>query len=283
MKLNTTILTASILLTALIPGVALAQAAEGSTGGSGAAEAGGSVGVSGSTGGADANATGTAAADAPQPAAATGEAVAVAPTGPTDHSAVVGTFGIGYLGMAGVNVPDAALNVALISAPVIGVRYWLRPKWGIDAGIGIGVAGSTTETEGAATDVENPQPFVMVLHGGLPLALMDSQHFVFQVIPEFNVGFGSNTLDGGAAGDVNVGAFHLDIGARAGAEIHFGFMGLPRLALQAGVGLKWQVDTWSADPDTGNKVSNSSYAFGTGWGDDPWRIFTSNVAALYYF
>jgi hypothetical protein len=39
------------------------------------------------------------------------------------------------------------------------------------------------------------------------------------------------------------------------------------------------IDSTSAPGDNGS----SRFSFGTNVGDNPWNIFTSNVAALYYF
>jgi hypothetical protein len=173
---------------------------------------------------------------------------------------------------------------AEIAAPVIGVRYWFTPTIGLDAGLGMNInSQSASVTPGG--DVPAPGRSAFILHGGVPLALASSQHFTFEVIPEMNVGFASYSLDGagGAAGTSGSG-FHFDLGARAGAEIHFGFIGLPKLSLQGTVGLAFAVDSTTFTNDaTGveNKVSTTSFA--TSVQDNPWNNITSNVAALYYF
>ena len=132
-------------------------------------------------------------------------------------------------------------------------------------------------------ETDSPAPAALILHGGLPLALADSDHFTFQVVPELNFGFASNTIDGaGADGDQVYRGLHLDLGARAGAEIQFGFIDIPQLSLQAGVGLALAYDSTSyEDDDTTDEWSQTS--LGTGVGDNPWNIFTANIAALYYF
>ena len=77
----------------------------------------------------------------------------------------------------------------------------------------------------------------------------------------------------------------MDVGARAGTEIQFGFIGIPELSLQAGVGLALSYDrvkaTNKTTPETSTTVSQTR--LGTSVGDNPWNIFTGNVAALYYF
>ena len=197
--------------------------------------------------------------------------------GPTDHSLFVGDFAIGFLGFENLSIADAAGALTDVSAPVIGGRYWLDSFMGIDAGIGFNFASQSTTTGDTTTD--DPQPAAFVLHGGLPLALVDTRYFVFEVVPELNIGFTGNTVD-----DVELRGFHLDLGARAGGEVHFGFIGIPQLALQAGIGVSLAYDRVSATNDAaGVDISGSRTFFGTTVGNNPWDIFTSSVSALYYF
>ena len=204
--------------------------------------------------------------------------------GDTDHDAVVGTLAIGYLGRRSMLVANSPGTDVELNAPVIGVRYWFSPLLGLDAGLGMAVASnSTSATPGG--DGPGSSSSAFILHGGVPLALAASQHFAFEVIPEMNLGFGSTSFDGlaGAPGTSGSG-FHIDLGARAGAEIHFGFIGLPKLALQATVGLAFAVDSRKFENDAdGTSTTRSTTSFATSVQDSPWNIFTSNVGALYYF
>jgi hypothetical protein len=206
--------------------------------------------------------------------------------GARDHDAYVGHLAIGYLGRRSIYLSDAAGNFAEQAAPVIGVRYWLDPMIGIDAGLGLLLqGGSRTTNPGTSADQQGFTVFI--LHGGVPLALAGSRHFTFEVIPELNLGFGSSTLPGAGPGgaDIDLSGFHFDIGARAGGEIQFGFIGIPELSLQAGIGLALNYDrvkaTAKTNPET--SVATGRTALGTSVGDNPWNIFTGNVAALYYF
>ena len=207
--------------------------------------------------------------------------------GQTDHSRFVGDFGIGFMGFQTLSIAaDETGTPENVNAPVIGGRYWLDSFMGVDAGIGFAFASSSTTVEqgNQTTDTDDPQPAAFILHGGLPLAFVDSQYFVFEVVPELNIGFAGNTIENGAGNDVKLRGFHMDIGARAGAEIHFGFIDLPQLSLQAGVGLSLAYNRTSAtNEETDTSASTSSTFFGTTVGNDPWDIFTSNVSALYYF
>lgn len=196
----------------------------------------------------------------------------------TDHNYVVGTFGIGYMGRRTIAVaPNGAGDFITQDAPVIGLRYWLSPQLGIDAGLGFAINNGSTKT--GDTSVDNAGYTAFILHGGVPLALAGGKHISFQVIPELNVGFASAKTGGPASADTS--GIHFDIGARAGGEVQFGFIGIPELSLQAGIGLALSYDRAkvSGTPDQ----SVSRFRFGTMTGDNPWNIFTGNIAALYYF
>jgi hypothetical protein len=204
---------------------------------------------------------------------------AAAVAGSSDHDAVVGRLAVGYLGRNGVTIPNGVGGGGVVSAPVIGVRYWLSDMLGIDAGIGFGINSSSSEAGGV--DVDGPSSRAFILHGGVPLSLASAGHFSFQVVPELNIGFGGASQEMGAMTN-KVSGFHLDVGARAGAEIHFGFINVPQLALQGSVGARLNMDSTSSTIN-GVESSTSAFSFGTTVGDNPWNIFTSNVAALYYF
>lgn len=243
---------------------------------------------------------------------------AQAAPGDSDHDQVVGSLGIGYLGLrsmdvgcvaslgcngagGGATLPNAGTQT--VGAPVIGIRYWIDQTVGIDAGLGMAIGGASLTNNappaGAPNgDVPLPGFYAFIIHGGLPLALASSGHYSFQIVPEVNVGFGGWSLDRpvppapappqqGWSGS----GFHLDAGVRAGAEIHFGFIGLPKLALQGSVGLLFALNNTSikdkeaaaATPAGTYESKGSTTNFSTTVGDNPWNIFTTNVAALYYF
>jgi hypothetical protein len=213
---------------------------------------------------------------------------AAAVAGSSDHDSVVGRLAVGYLGRTGINIAGAmGAPEASIAAPVIGIRYWLSDMLGIDAGLGFATTSSSSEITAMDTTVETDGPgqTVFILHGGVPLSLASAGHFSFQVVPELNVGFAGGSDDpddDGPMDEISRSGFHLDVGARAGAEIHFGFINVPQLSLQGSVGLRVNMDSVSVEQGD-NKASNSTFGIGTTVGDNPWNIFTSNVAALYYF
>jgi hypothetical protein len=224
----------------------------------------------------------------PPPAAAPADPppARVAP-GNSEHDQMVGTLAIGYLGTRSMVVgcnggaegtqPGTACagTRQTLNAPVIGIRYWINDLIGIDAGLGVAV-NSLSANNGAS----RPASTAFIIHGGVPLALASAGHFSFQIIPEMNLGFSSWSMDNNGSGS----GLHFDIGARAGAEIHFGFIGIPQLSLLGTIGLAFSLDSSKATPPGGGPAQNlSEIAFGTSVQNSPWNIFTSNVAALYYF
>ncbi|HYP87392.1 MAG TPA: hypothetical protein VEQ59_04550, partial [Polyangiaceae bacterium] len=109
----------------------------------------------------------------------------------TDHAAVVRRFGIGYMGRRTININPTGAP-ATVDAPIVGIRYWLDPRIGIDAGIGLLFSGGSTKVGDTSTNLQGYTVFM--LHGGVPFSLAASKHFSFQVIPELNLGFaGSKT------------------------------------------------------------------------------------------
>jgi hypothetical protein len=213
-------------------------------------------------------------ADANANATATAPAGAAAAPGMSDHDMMVGHLAVGYLGRRTIQIGAPSQNGAAISAPVIGIRYWMDRGMGLDLGVGLMIQNSSGDEDG-------PNYFATLLHGGLPLALASNRHFAFLFVPELNIGFGSGSQET-AAGDEDYSGFQLDAGARVGSEIHFGFMGIPQLSLQGSVGLLFS--TSSAKTELGDaELTEKATRFQTAAYDNPWNIFTSNVAALYYF
>jgi hypothetical protein len=239
--------------------------------------------------------------------ATTATATATAPAkkdddGPTDHSKVVGHIGVGYFGVTAQPIAIGAptgISRGTVQVPIIGARYWFSEKMGIDAGIGLNFFSSSQSAEAANREISVSGPAVMAfaLHAGLPIAFATGKHYKFLAIPEANLGFARQTEEtqNVAPGAVPPGDFHrsgyrVDIGGRVGAEIQFGFIGVPELALQASVGLNyrhrfWHVSQDASAPTTPQETSASMHAndFGTTVQSDPWAIFTNNIAAIYYF
>ena len=217
----------------------------------------------------------------------------------SDHEKVVGHVGVGYLGLT--NVPIAGAGGAggvpakqNVSAPVVGVRYWLAEKIGLDLGVGLGLTSSSQEVViGNNTNSQDrPSVFALAFHGGVPLVFAHQKHYKFLLIPEINIGFATSTetpvVPPGTAnppGDNVRTGFHLDLGARIGSEIHFGFIGVPQLSLQASVGLRAVREAYKVKQDIGNQTNSASVgetSIGTTVQGDPWAIFVNNISAIYY-
>jgi hypothetical protein len=204
------------------------------------------------------------------------------------HSMVVGHFGVGFFGVmelpimgCGDGFPPCALDGgANLPAPTIGARYWLSDLLGIEAGLGLHYRSTSAGADTSA--------FGLGLHGGVPLALAHSGNFVFEVVPQLNIGFATGSFDPpGMGAKTDVSGFLLELGAKVGAEIHFGFIDLPQLALQGTLGLMIRHESRSADVPAGGggtmSVDASATDISTGVDGAPWAIFTGALTAIYYF
>lgn len=236
------------------------------------------------------------------PAAGNG---ARADDGVTDHEKVVGHLGVGYLGLTQIPIGSGGGGGgggggfsharATLDAPVIGVRYWMSEKMGIDAGLGFTMFSSSNDTvnNNVTTSTDGPAAVGVAVHGGLPLAFAYARHYKFLLIPEINLGYarrGEKQNGNPAPPDIVRTGLRIDAGARVGAEIQFGFIGIPELALQASVGLNFRYQNWKSSQDAGPPVvpterssSDTQTSIGTTVQADPWALFVNNISAIYYF
>jgi hypothetical protein len=202
--------------------------------------------------------------------------------GSSDHAAVVSHLGIGFFGVQSLPLPTnpAELDEGTLSAPTIGVRYWLDDFLGIEAALGLNV---TSQDTGPTSEFS---AFGFALHGGVPLALAHSGHFTFEIVPMLNFGIASGSYEdtpvGGMTASQDISGLLIEVGAAAGAEIHFGFMDLPSLSLQGTVGLMVRHQNRSYTPPGGMESSAGSTVFATTVGDNPWDLFNGTITAIYY-
>jgi hypothetical protein len=225
--------------------------------------------------------------------------------GVTDHEKVVGKFGVGYFGITNLPIGEGGVTAVQrgnLAAPVIGVRYWLSEKMGLDLGLGFtfqSIGNRETQQPVGGTistvTVDGPAALGFVVHAGVPLAFAYGKHYKFLLVPELNLGLTTRTekaqnIPPGAPvpGDIHRSGFLLDIGGRIGSEIQFGFIGIPELALQASVGLlfrrdvaKNQQDAAGTNPELSSSISNNVLT--TTVQNDPWALFVNNISAIYYF
>lgn len=224
--------------------------------------------------------------------------------GISDHEKVVGKFGVMYFGVTQQPIgTGAAANVGrgTVQTPVIGMRYWLKERLGIDVGLGFNFFSSARNVVANGqpeSTVDGPSVLAFALHGGLPLAFAYGKHYKFLVVPELNFGYATQTeaaqnVPPGAATppDIHRSGLRFDVGARVGTEIQFGFIGIPELALQASVGLNFRRQVWSASRDANaaagvpnpESSSQGQNNLGTTVQSDPWALFVNNISAIYYF
>ncbi|MET0595296.1 MAG: hypothetical protein ABW133_21530 [Polyangiaceae bacterium] len=222
------------------------------------------------------------ASDPTEPRPSSGAAVVA---GSSAHEAVVGRFGVGWFGTADVPVgPANATGNGPIPTPIVGVRYWLNPLLGIDAGLGFFTASSATRIEnGMATTTEGPTRTSFVIHAGVPISLADVGNFAFRITPEINMGIGMGGIKGVMGGpNTDLSGFLLQGGVRAGAEVFFGFIGIPQLSLEGSVGAFLSSATGKAS-QSGGSTRYSTFLFSTSSVAQPWDIFRRDIAARYYF
>jgi hypothetical protein len=184
--------------------------------------------------------------------------------------------GIGYAGTSqvptGFGLPD-------LTAPALGVRVWFSEAMGVDLALGLRWDGGSSESLGTSTDKNSVYGFVF--QGGLPFALANRRHVSFQVIPFATIAYGGTTMGTGLA-ETSFYGLRVDVGARAGFELFFGFIGIPQLSLNATVGAQFSMRKVSME-SSGLTTSDTNLGFSTTVQNSPWDIFAGNVAARYYF
>jgi len=199
--------------------------------------------------------------------------------GPSDLDVETRRWAIGYAGLS--QVPVGAPTAVDITVPAIGVRYWTGPTVGLDFAVGVGWSGGSIEAAGMSIDKDSITGFLFQF--GLPLALSTHRHVSFQVIPYMAVAHGQTTTGAGTgATPMDFSGTRVDVGARAGFELFFGFIGIPELALSATIGMQIEYRRYTVD-SSGFSQSDTTTSFSTTVQNNPWDIFAGNVAARYYF
>lgn len=219
--------------------------------------------------------------------------------GGTDHEKVIGKFGVMYFGVSEQPIgagPPGGVTRDTVQMPYVGARYWLQERLGIDVGLGLSYSSGsrTVEQGGTETTTDGAARLGIGLHGGVPLVFAYGNHYKFLAVPELNLGYATQSEavqnpppNTPIPPDVHRAGFRLDVGARVGTEIQFGFIGIPELALQASVGLNFRYQRWSASQDAGGPVTSASSSsesqmnLGTTVQSDPWALFSNNISAIY--
>ena len=186
-------------------------------------------------------------------------------------------WAIGYAGFSQVPVGSPAQQD--ITAPAIGLRYWASPMVGVDLAVGFSCAGGSVDAGGTVTDKDSVTGFL--IQGDVPFALSTHRHVSFQVIPYLAFARGQTSIGTGMSA-IDFSAFRFDVGARAGFELFFGFIGIPELSLSATVGLQFETRRYTFET-AGARQHDTTTGFSTTVQSNPWDIFAGNVAARYYF
>ncbi|MBM4387547.1 MAG: hypothetical protein FJ088_07390 [Deltaproteobacteria bacterium] len=168
------------------------------------------------------------------------------PKGITDHELVLNSFGMQAL------MTDPIAGVI----DVVGVRYWINDRFGLDLGLGIYV------NKPYSGDTQ----FGFGLMAGVPIAFGVYKHLTLFIEPQLDFELFH------AAKDTNPWSFGL--GGYGGAELTFGWIGVPRLSLLAKVGLSLRVNNNGDDNQIVFKT-DKGFPFAAGLG--------ANVGVIYYF
>jgi hypothetical protein len=237
--------------------------------------------------------TTTTTAPAPPAAPAADEADEEKDDKRTDHEKVVGGWGIGLLSAVELQplLPGPAYSEQSLLVAILGARTWISEGFGFEVGVGFNTRnGTRADDVQGREDVPEPTTWGLALHLGVPLSLYDDEHYQFLILPELNFGMamGETEDDPNTPGDqaVRSRAQLVGGGLRAGAEVQFGMIGLPMLALTGTVGVRLDYHQASVEAaENGVVVTRVRRGFeaSTSSFNDPWDIFVSSIAALYYF
>lgn len=233
------------------------------------------------------------------PAPAPAPAVASPAPRPSARDRRLGSFGFGFLGTTSVLRSRPIINQDPFTGrpttteqrstvPVLGVRWW-TPWQRLGLELGVGVMVSTTSAEQVVANgldlTPGPETFEWVVHASAPLVLGSTEHMIFFVAPEVRAARSSITTGGGMA--TPDFAWTVDFSAKAGVEIFFSFIGLDNLSIEAGVRLglthEFRSSTLSTPLQPERFNTSTSTRFATSLVANPWDLFTSTLAARYYF
>lgn len=240
----------------------------------------------------------------PSTVTTSGESVTTT-SGATDHSVVAGHIGLRYFGasslpaLSGGSSMGMAAPTADATIQTVGIRYWLNGNLGLDLGLSLGIrSGSNTVqvTNGmgtTTTSVDNPSFFGFGLVAAVPLMLAESKHVSIHLDPFLALAFGRSaiTTDSGVnTTDTSQSAFQFGVGGNIAAELQFGFLGVPQLALQGqfGLALQFRSQSQTVDRPSMNFTASSSQSglsvgttFGPGYGLAD--IISGSISAVWYF
>lgn len=183
----------------------------------------------------------------------------------------------------------------------VGARYWLSNNLGIEGGLSIGfssgsssVTAPTTSGNGTSTfAVDVPNFFGIGFQFGMPIMLAEAKHLSVHLTPTLSLAYATSSITTGnndTAADNSGRSIQFNLGANASAELQFGFIGIPQLALQAQVGVyvRYTSATLETVPRRSgltNSVSQNVFGLGTTVGPNYslGDILGGAISVIYYF
>lgn len=211
----------------------------------------------------------------------------------SDSERAMGTWALVVFNTRPFDFPNGGgADAVPLTVYTVGLRRWTtRPlgpfkNWGVDAGLGVvwGRSSVTSPQAGTLHTSAGVSTGGFGMHLGLPLAVTHHQHATFELVPELDVIWAHEHLPAlDAGGDsTDYGGWSARLGARAGLELYFGFVGIPNLAIEASVGAALTYDSLSTKVGPIER-STRRWGFQTLRGNEPWSVFTGSVAAMYHF
>src|SRR5207253_8475099 len=141
--------------------------------------------------------------------------------------------GIGYFGQFDVPIGFGSARKAGSTEPVqlVGGRYWWR-RVRLDVAFGVNVQSGSQDVVSKSTD--QTSTLVYAARVAAPIAIFVGRHYTFFAGPEIVYGHSGETIPGtdatnqsgvkGTLPDTSHDGERWSFGARAGAEIQFGFI-----------------------------------------------------------
>lgn len=226
--------------------------------------------------------------------------------GNTDHDAVLKSWSLGLLGLAelpvalgdplGSGVPSGERTITsdTVVAPVIGTRYWVGKRVGIEAGLGFSIQSGSRKIAAFGIDADGGSITAVGAHFGLPIAAAYGKHYTLLMIPYLAYGYVSSE-DSRSTDATNDDVFGtatvFEGGLRAGVEIQLGAIGLENFALQLTTGIRLRYESRTANVPLFNEGMPAGDAdriakdlrFETSAGSTLGSAVAGTLAALYYF
>ncbi|MDP3277383.1 MAG: hypothetical protein Q8Q09_19505 [Deltaproteobacteria bacterium] len=172
--------------------------------------------------------------------------------GGTDHDRVLNQIGLRYFGFVGA---PGGMGMPGFGVHNVGIRYWMNRQIAIEGGLGLALSAGAGGTA-----------FGFALNAGLPINVAATQHLAIHIIPNVLIGLPS----------VSPTLLIIRASADAAAELHFGFIGVPQMSLQARMGI-------GVDLTLAGGNAQFSLATTPGSGGDVWSVISGSIAATYYF